>query len=143
MIILRSKLFAVQNNNQNPQQENSAKQQVQAANKNTSLPTTPSQAQPDKDNNQLTSKDLQIEQMRMQRQLLQTQRMKQRLQADERRERLRQISKLQREEAKKEETETKNQIKVKKIEMDNRADEAKNVGLYKRPTKMPEPVSMK
>lgn len=81
--------------------------------------------------------------MRMQRQLLQTQRLKQRLQADERREKLRQVARLQREEAKKQEAETKNQIKVKKIELENRADSAKNVGLYKRPTKMPDPVSMK
>ena len=47
------------------------------------------------------------------------------------------------EETKKEEQETKNQIKVKKIEQDNRADMARNVNLYKRPSKMPEPVAMK
>lgn len=92
-------------------------------------------------NNQLTSKDLAIENMKMQRQLMLNQRMKQKLQAQERADRIKQITRAQKNEEAKDEQESKNQIKVKKIEQDR--DEAKNVGLYKTKSKMPAPVPMK
>ena len=92
-------------------------------------------------NNQLTSKDLAIENMKMQRQLMLNQRMRQQLQAKERADQVRQISKMQKNEEARDEQETKNQIKVKKIEQDR--DEAKNVGLYKTKSKPVPPVPMK
>ena len=93
-------------------------------------------------NNQLTSKDLAIENMRMQRQLMMNQRMRQKLQAQERADQLRQITKMQKSEEEKDSQDTKNQIKIKKIEQD-RNDEAKNVGLYKTRSKPIPPVPMK
>lgn len=92
-------------------------------------------------NNQLTSKDLAIENMKMQRQLMMNQRMKQKLQAQERADRMKQIAKIQKSEDEKDEQETKNQINRKKVEQEK--DEAKNVGLYKTKSKMPAPVPMK
>ena len=94
-------------------------------------------------NNQLTSKDLAIENMRMQRQLMMNQRMRQKLQAQERADQLKAVTKAQVAEDKKDEQDMKNQIKVKKIEQDNSVNEAKNVHLYKTRSKMPAPVSMK
>ena len=94
-------------------------------------------------NNQLTSKDLAIENMRMQRQLMLNQRMRQKLQAQERADQLKQISRAQRDEDASDEQDTKNQIKIKKIEQENSASEAKNVPLYKTRSKPVQPVPMK
>lgn len=94
-------------------------------------------------NQQLTSKDLAIENMRMQRQLMINQRMRQKLQAQEHADRLRQISRAQRDEDDRDEQDMKNQIKIKKIEQDNSSSEAKNVNLYKTKSKVTPPVSMK
>ena len=94
-------------------------------------------------NNQLTSKDLAIENMRMRRQLMLNQRMRQKLQAQERADQLKQISRAQRDEDARDEQDTKNQIKIKKIEQENSASEAKNVPLYKTRSKPVQPVPMK
>lgn len=94
-------------------------------------------------NQQLTSKDLAIENMKMQRQIMLNQRMRQKLQAQERADRLRQIARAQKEENDKDEQDSKNQIKIKKIEQDNSASEAKNVSLYKSRSKPVIPVPMK
>lgn len=94
-------------------------------------------------NNQLNSKDLAIENMRMQRQIMLNQRMRQKLQAQEHADRIRQISRAQRDEDQRDQADMKNQIKIKKIEQDNSASEAKNVGLYKTKSKVTPPVPMK
>lgn len=94
-------------------------------------------------NNQLTSKDLTIENMKMQRQLMLNQRMRQKLQAQERADRIRQISRAQKDEDNRDEQDMRNQIKIKKIEQDNSASEAKNIGLYKTRSKITPPVPMK
>ena len=79
----------------------------------------------------------------MQRQLMMNQRMRQKLQAQERADRIKAITKSQLAEDKRDEADTKNQIKIKKIEQDNSASEAKNVHLYKTRSKMQAPVPMK
>jgi hypothetical protein len=94
-------------------------------------------------NNQLTSRDLAIENMKMQRQLMINQRMRQKLQAQERADQLRQISRAQRDEDNRDEQDTKNQIKIQKIEQENSNSEAKNVPLYKTRSKPVQPVPMK
>lgn len=95
------------------------------------------------DQQQLTSKDLAIENMRMQRQIMINQRMRQKLQAQEHADRLRQISRAQRDEDERDQEDAKNQIKIKKIEQENTSSEARNVGLYKTKSKPTPPVPMK
>lgn len=89
---------------------------------------------------QMNSKDLLIEQMRLQRALLQTQRQRQQVQAQESRDRMRQIQSAQRIEQKKDEQESKNELKRRKLEVD---EGAKNVGLYKTRSNPVSPVPMK
>jgi hypothetical protein len=99
---------------------------------------------PDSGNNQtLTSRDLALENMKMQRQIMINQRTRQKLQAQERADQLRQISRAQKDESERDQQDTKNQIKIKKIEQDNSTSEAKNVGLYKTRSKPITPVPMK
>ena len=73
---------------------------------------------------EVTSRDLLVEQMKQQRQLLQTQRLREKLQAQERRDMM------------------KNQVKINKIQAEQN-DGAKNVSLYKTRAKTVPPVSMK
>lgn len=124
MLILRkSKLFASvmeeANRPDNPQEQNQ---------------------QPSPDAQLRTSKDLLVEQMRLQKVMLQTQKQRQQLQAQESRDRLRQVQNAQRIAQRKEEQEDKNEIKRRKMEID---EGAKNVGLYKSRSSRVEPVPMK
>lgn len=124
MLILRkSKLFASvmneANQPDNPQEQNQ---------------------QPSPDAQLRTSKDLLVEQMRLQKVMLQTQKQRQQLQAQENRDRLRQIQTAQRVAQKKEEQEDKNEIKRRKLEVDKGA---KNVSLYKSRSGRVDPVPMK
>lgn len=96
--------------------------------------------QPSQDQKVATSKDLLIEQMKLQRALLQTQKQRQQLQAQESRDRLRQVTTAQRIEQRKDEQEDKNNLKVRKMEVD---EGAKNVNLYKSKSTAVPPVSMK
>ena len=124
MLILRkSKLFASimneANQPDNPQEQNQ---------------------QPSPDAQLRTSKDLLVEQMRLQKVMLQTQKQRQQLQAQESRDRLRQVTTAQRIAQRKEEQEDKNEIKRRKMEVE---EGAKNVGLYKSRSGRVEPVPMK
>lgn len=124
MLILRkSKLFASimneANQPDNPQEQNQ---------------------QPSPDAQLRTSKDLLVEQMRLQKVMLQTQKQRQQLQAQESRDRLRQVTTAQRIAQRKEEQEDKNEIKRRKMEVE---DGAKNVSLYKSRSGRVEPVPMK
>lgn len=104
-------------------------------------PGTPQeQEQQNPDEPMKTSKDLLVEQMKLQRIMLQTQKQRQQLQAQESRDRMRQIQNAQRVEQKKEEQEDKNDIKRRKMEVD---EGAKNVGLYKSRSNPVAPVPMK
>lgn len=89
----------------------------------------------------ITSRDLQIEQMKQQRQVLQTQRLREKIAAQERRDSLRNLSDAQKREAKENQEETKNQIKTAKIQ--DQREEARNVNLYKTRSKPVQPVPMK
>lgn len=98
----------------------------------------------DSGNNQtLTSRDLALENMKMQRQIMINQRTRQKLQAQERADQLRQVSRAQKDESERDQQDTKNQIKIKKIEQENSNSEAKNVPLYKTKSKPTPPVPMK
>ena len=96
---------------------------------------------PDPQTQEVTSRDLQIEQMKMQRQILQTQRLREKLAAQERRDFMKSLEKSQRNEIEQKNDQTKNQISLKKI--DTQDDSAKNVSLYKTRSKVVTPVPMK
>ena len=90
---------------------------------------------------QLTTKDLQLEQMKLQRQLMQTQRMKQRLESEEKREQSRRIMQLQKMEQRRDIEEDKQRLKSKKLENDS--SDKNNTSLYKSKSHPIAPVSMK
>ena len=123
MLILRkNKLFAVTNTVNKP---NAPQEQEQ---------------QPNPGEQIKTSKDLLVEQMKLQRVLLQTQKQRQQVQAQETRDRMRQIQSAQKIEQRKEEQEDKSDLKRRKMEVD---EGAKNVGLYKSRSNPVAPVPMK
>ena len=90
---------------------------------------------------QITSRELQIEQLRMQRQILETQKLKEKLRAQESQQRLKQLSQAQKVEQKRDMEEDKNQIKVRRIEDENNSP--KNVSLYKTRSKVITPIPMR
>lgn len=96
--------------------------------------------QPSPEEQVKTSKDLLVEQMKLQRVMLQTQKQRQQAQAQETRDRMRQIQSAQKVEQQKEEQEDKNDLKRRKMEVD---EGAKNVGLYKSRSNPVAPVPMK
>lgn len=90
---------------------------------------------------QMNSKDLQLEQGRLQRELLKTQRMKQQMQAEERDARIKRTLQLQKMEQRKDIEEDKARIRAKKLEDDS--NENKSLGLYKSRPHSVAPVPMK
>jgi len=94
------------------------------------------------DNSQeLTSKDLQLEQMRMQKQILQIQHQKEQMKIKEDMARRRNLTQLNKMESEEKQTQQKNQIKTRRIEANN--DKVDNTGLYKTKSKPIQPVPMK
>ena len=91
-------------------------------------------------NQQLSSKDLQLEQMRLQRQLMQNERMKQKLQAEERRDEARRLMQQQKLEQQREVEDNKQRIRTKKMES---GENNVNVSLYKTKPHPTAPVPMK
>lgn len=89
---------------------------------------------------QLTPRDIQLENMRMQRQIMINQRTKQKIEADAAKARMKQIQQLQKMEMQKDMHEDKARIQTQK--MQNLEDTPKNVGLYKTRSKGVEPVAM-
>jgi len=90
----------------------------------------------------ITSRDLLVEQMKQQRQLLQTQRLREKIQAQERRDSMRNLRMAQKDSEEEKIDDMKNQIKINKSQNDQN-DIARNVGLYKTRSKPVQPVSMK
>lgn len=88
-------------------------------------------------------KQLTIENMRLQRMIMQNQRMKQKMEADERNARLRSLAKIQQAEAKKDATEMNNQVKIQKMEQQDRNPADRKWGLLKSSAKPTPPVPMK
>lgn len=94
------------------------------------------------DNSQeLTSKDLQLEQMRMQKQILQIQHQKEQMKIKEDMARRRNLTQLNKMESEEKQTQQKNQIKTRRIEANN--DKVDNTGLYKTKSKPIQHVPMK
>ena len=92
----------------------------------------------------ITSKDLQLENMKMQRQIYMNQRMRQKLEAQERNEKIKTIAKIQQAEAKKDETERDNQVRIQKMQESNQSNPAeRNWNLVKSKAKTTAPVPMK
>lgn len=91
----------------------------------------------------VTSKDLLEEQMKLQRQLMITNRMRQKMQAEERQEEMKRISQIQKAEAKKDEQESENRIRTRKIEAQSGEAVKDNTSLYKTRSKPVTPVPMK
>lgn len=89
----------------------------------------------------LSPRDLQLENMKMQRQIMINNRTKQKLEEQARRDRLRRISQAQSLEEKKDEQLAKNQIKIKKLEQDS--NDKNNASLYKVASRLTTPVPMK
>ena len=89
----------------------------------------------------LSPRDLLLENMKMQRQIMINNRTKQKLEEQARRDRLRRISQAQSLEEKKDEQLAKNQIKVKKLEQDS--NDKNNASLYKVASRLTTPVPMK
>lgn len=94
------------------------------------------------DNSQeLTSKDLQLEQMRMQKQILQIQHQKEQMKIKEDMARRRNLTQMTRMESEEKQTQQKDQIKIRKMETSN--DKPDNTNLYKSKSKAVQPVPMK
>ena len=89
---------------------------------------------------QMTSRDMQLEQMKLQRQLMQTNRLRQKLEAQERRDESRRIMQLQKMEHLKDIEEDRQRVRVKKLED---KDDNVNTSLYKSKSHPVAPVSMK
>ena len=89
---------------------------------------------------QMTSRDMQLEQMKLQRQLMQTNRLRQKLEAQERRDESRRIMQLQKMEHLKDIEEDRQRVRVKKL--DDKDDNV-NTSLYKSKSHPVAPVSMK
>lgn len=101
-----------------------------------------SQQQPQPDT--LTAKDLQIEQMKLQRQLLQTQRMRQKMESEERLHQAKQLAQIQRSQQKEDQEDKQNQVRVRKLQEDSQLNPAdRNWNLVKTKAKTTAPVSMK
>ena len=88
---------------------------------------------------QMTSRDMQLEQMKLQRQLMQTSRLRQKLEAQERRDESRRIMQLQKMEHLRDLEEDRQRVRVKKLE----DTENTNTSLYKSKSHPVAPVSMK
>lgn len=96
--------------------------------------------------NVMTSKDYQLENMKLQREIMRNQRQQQRLEAEERQQQLRSQQSAQRQETKQNMEDSKNQLRLK--ESQNRKDSdqnpgAQHPGLYKKNTSAVKPVPMK
>ena len=89
---------------------------------------------------QLTPRDLMLENMKMQRQIMINQRTREKLEADRAKTRMRNVQIAQRIEQKKDEQEEKGRLQVQK--MQNQEDVPRNVSLYKTRPKTIDPVSM-
>ena len=104
-----------------------------------SSPQQPQQPQNMASRPQISSRDAQLEEGRLQRQLLITQRMRQKLQADEKKNQMNRIIQLQRMEQRKDLEEDKQRVRVKRMEQNNEV----NTSLYKTKARPVNPVPMK
>ena len=92
--------------------------------------------------NEVTSRTLLLQQMRLQRQIIQTQQARRKLEQQERLNKMKQLRQLQETEQEKEDREKINQVQIKKFE-DGVRKMNDNTSLYKSKAKTVPPVSMK
>lgn len=92
--------------------------------------------------NEVTSRTLLLQQMRLQRQIIQTQQARRKLEQQERLSKMKQLGQLQKTEQEKEDREKSNQVQIKKSE-DGVRKMNDNTSLYKSKAKTVPPVSMK
>ncbi len=92
------------------------------------------------DLDQLTPRDLQLENMKMQRQIMINQRTREKLEADRIKARMKSIQSAQRMEQQRDIQDEKNRIQTQKME--NAQDLPRNVNLYKNKSTVVQPVSM-
>jgi hypothetical protein len=92
--------------------------------------------------NEVTSRTLLLQQMRLQRQIIQTQQARRKLEQQERLSKMKQLGQLQKTEQEKEDREKSNQVQIKKSE-DGVRKMNDNTNLYKSKAKTVPPVSMK
>lgn len=92
--------------------------------------------------NEVTSRTLLLQQMRLQRQIIQTQQARRKLEQQERLSKIKQLGQLQKTEQEKEDREKSNQVQIKKSE-DGVRKMNDNTSLYKSKAKTVPPVSMK
>ena len=92
--------------------------------------------------NEVTSRTLLLQQMRLQRQIIQTQQARRKLEQQERLSKMKQLGQLQKTEQEKEDREKNNQVQIKKSE-DGVRKMNDNTSLYKSKSKTVPPVSMK
>ena len=90
---------------------------------------------------QPTSNDLLAEQMKLQRQVMETQKQREKLRSEETRKRLQIMQRTQRMQNEKEEEEREDRIKAKKLEMENNKPD--NQSLYKSKSKIVTPIPMR
>ena len=92
----------------------------------------------------MTSKDLRIENMRLQKEMMRNQRQEQRLREEERKQVLQSQREAQKQEQKNDREEDKNQIRAKESQnKGNNAQGIKDPSLYKKATTAIKPISMK
>ncbi len=91
---------------------------------------------------EVTSRTLLLQQMRLQRQIIQTQQARRKLEQQERLSKMKQLGQLQKTEQEKEDREKSNQVQIKKSE-DGVRKMNDNTSLYKSKAKTVPPVSMK
>lgn len=94
----------------------------------------------DSDTSALTPRDLQLENMKMQRQIMINQRTRERLEADRVKTRMKEIQTAQRIDQKRDEQENKNRLQVQRLQQTE--DIPRNVGLYKSKSRTVNPVPM-
>lgn len=136
-MILRRKTFAIQdpadNTNVTPVDVTPNQTNTQDAQKQPAMDGTGS-------NNVLTSRDMLIQQMRLQRQLLLTQQQRKRLDMQERLAKTKQLQNYQKQEDEKNEAEAANNIKLKKADDGRKLND--NTNLYKSKAKTVPPIAM-
>ena len=107
-------------------------------------PSSQTQQPPTPQQELMDSKQLTLENMRLQRMIMQNQRIKQKMEAEERNSRLKSLAKMQQAEARKDETEKDNQVKIQKMTSDQQLNPAdRNWRLVKSNSRPVPPVPMK
>ena len=130
MIVLRNKAFAQQQVNKIPKPGETIDPGKQ--------PQLPKQG--DDNSQEVTAKDLQLEQMKLQRQQIQIQHQRQQLLAKEQMAKARNMTQLQKMENEKEQSENKDRIRTRQQEVVNQKPD--NTALYKTKSKAVQPVAM-